>query len=275
MLNEKLCFSTLGCTERSLCEVIALANKYRIKNLEIRGLSGVLDNAGIPYFADTEIEKTKALLSDNGIKVQVVGASASFDTREKHASALAEGMTAVRVAASLGAPYVRVFGNRIRGDMLDVCENVSDGISALCDSASDLGVTVLLEVHGDFNREETLAPILDKLSSVQNFGLIWDIAHSHTVYGENFARFYEFIRPHIRHVHVKDSGICDDGKRHLLLPGDGDIPIKDIIARMEADGYGGCYSLEWEKHWHKELMPIEDALDGFTRIVSEASDEVS
>ena len=275
MLKDKLCFSTLGCTERSLGEVISLASKYGIENLEIRGLSGVLDNASIPCFSDSEIEKTKKMLSEAGISVRVVGAFASFDTREKHEANILEAMNAVLVAAKLGAPYVRVFGNRIRGDMLDACKNVSDGILALCSEAKPYGVCVLLEVHGDFNTAETLAPILDALSAVENFGLIWDIAHSHTAYGENFAEFYDIIRPYIKHVHIKDSGISVDGKRQLHLPGEGDIPIKAIMKKMESDGFGGCYSLEWERHWHKELLPIEDALDAFLAVATEAFDEIS
>lgn len=275
MLKDKLCFSTLGCTERSLCEVIALAKRYGIKNLEIRGLSGVLDNASIPHFSDFEIEKTKELLSIGGVSVRVIGASASFDTREKHEANISEAMNAVLVAERLGAPYVRVFGNRIRADVDEACKNVSDGISALCDKALPYGVTVLLEVHGDFNRKETLSPILSALSEKENFGIIWDIAHSHTVYGENFAELYDFIRPYIKHVHIKDSGISVDGKRHLVLPGDGDIPIKEIMKKMESDGFDGCYSLEWERHWHKELLPIENALDAFLEVATEAFDEIS
>lgn len=269
MLKDKLCFSTLGCTERSLYDVIALAKKYGIKNLEIRGLSGVLDNAGIPCFSDADIENTKKSLSENGISVQVIGASASFDNRDKHASSINEAMVAVRAAAALGAPYVRVFGNKLSCELPEAAKNVSDGISTLCEAASHLGVTVLLEVHGDFNCERTLSPVLSALSGVENFGLIWDIAHSHTVYGENWRPFYDFIRPYVKHVHLKDSGISDDGKRRLLLPGDGDIPIKDIVSHMNSDGYSGCYSLEWEKHWHKELLPIEDALDSLLNIMSE------
>ena len=82
MQKNKLCFSTLGCTEKTLDEVISLAKKYGIESLEIRGLCGILDNAGIPYFSENEIENTKRILSENGISVRVVGASASFDRGE-------------------------------------------------------------------------------------------------------------------------------------------------------------------------------------------------
>ena len=279
MQKNKLCFSTLGCTERTLDEVISLAKKYGIESLEIRGLSGILDNSKIPYFSETEIENTKRALSENGIFVRVVGASASFDTREKHEASISEAMAAVRVASALGAPYIRVFGNKIKGDVYEVAKNVSDGIAALCKQAEPFGVTVLLEVHGDFNREATLAPVLSALSGIGNFGLIWDIAHSHTHYGNNFAEFYNFIRPYIKHVHIKDVYIQDldirdcsligNGKRTLCLPGYGDIPIREIIGKMEAEGFDGCYSLEWERHWHPELLPIEDALDSFLKIASE------
>lgn len=39
----KFCFSTLGCTERGLCEVLTLAKKYSIDALELHALEDALD----------------------------------------------------------------------------------------------------------------------------------------------------------------------------------------------------------------------------------------
>ena len=43
----KWCFSTLGCADRSLSDVISLAERYGISALEIRGIGGELKNEKI------------------------------------------------------------------------------------------------------------------------------------------------------------------------------------------------------------------------------------
>ena len=127
-------------------------------------------------------------------------------------------------------------------------------------------VDVLLEVHGDFNTVEALAPILDGMKEYSNFGLIWDIAHTHRPYGENWEIFYEFARPYIKHVHIKDYSKEENA---LTLIGEGEVPILPIVDRLLSDGYDGCFSLEWEKKWHPELPEIEEGLNSFTILLNQ------
>ena len=53
----KLCFSTLGCAERSLTDIFALARAYRIPCLEFRGIGGIIDNREIPDLRLTVLPK--------------------------------------------------------------------------------------------------------------------------------------------------------------------------------------------------------------------------
>ena len=110
------------------------------------------------------------------------------------------------------------------------------------------------------------SPIIDKTSIYENFGVLWDIQHSHRSYGENWREFFYFIRPYVKHVHIKDYS---DKKDNLTLIGDGNIPIKEIINALLLYGYGGYFSLEWEKQWHPELPDIEYGLDSFIRYIND------
>lgn len=260
----KLCFSTLGCCDRDLESIIALARQYGISALEIRGIGGVMDNAAIEVFSETEREKTLALLSENGIKPVVLGTSCSFHNVERLEAVMAEGETCVRLAEAMGIKYIRVFGDRIAEKYGDSQSRVGEGIAQLC-SLSDK-VTVLLEVHGDFNTADALKPVLDRLEGIENFGLIWDIGHTHGTYGDRWREFYEFVRPYVRHVHVKD---ISDSRKCLTMIGEGDVLIKEITEGLIADGYDGYFSLEWEKKWHPELPEIEPALECFVKIMSQ------
>lgn len=258
----KLCFSTLGCTERSLDDIFALCRRYGIDNLEIRGIGGELDNRAIPEFMPENISATRERFAREGVSPLVLGTSCAFHDPDEFACAVQEGLSALDTADALGAEGIRVFGNRLTDDKSACTARVIDGLGRLC--AASRGASVLLEVHGDFNTVPALEPITEAFRDEPHFGLIWDIAHSHAPYGENWTEFYTAVAPFIRHVHIKDSyasGLC--------LPGDGDIPIKPIMKRLLADGYTGAFSLEWEKKWHPELPCVEEALERFVRIAEE------
>ncbi|HBF14184.1 MAG TPA: hypothetical protein DDW30_00585 [Clostridiales bacterium] len=260
----KKCFSTLGCAERSLTDIIALAQAYQIPCLEFRGIGGVIDNREIPDFAPNRLAETRAALDRAGVRVQVIGASASFHDPHERAASLEEAHAAVMIASALGAPYIRVFGNNTGEDPAAATRSVIEGLSLLAEDAAAHGVTALLETHGDFNRKETLEPILEALDGRAGFGVIWDVMHTYFATGRDFQPIYSLLRPYIRHIHVKDC-LPDHTQ---VLPDRGDIPLRAIIDRLRNDAYDGCISLEWEHKWHPELPPIEEALTAMSNILA-------
>lgn len=264
----KLCFSTLGCTEKSFEDILSLAKGYGIPAIEVRGVDGVLDNTAIKAFCPAESENTARLLKQNNIVPIVLGTSCSFHNPEKFDKAIDEGVACIKIAESLGFRYIRVFGDRLTADKQECIHRITSGISHLCGISQNVGV--LLEVHGDFNTVESLLPIIDNMRGIENFGLIWDIEHTHKTYGDSFSEFYDFARPLIRHVHIKDYS---DTENKLTLIGDGDVPIKKIVNRLLTDGYDGYLSLEWEKKWHPELPDITVALDSFIKNLREVESQ--
>jgi sugar phosphate isomerase/epimerase len=260
--DMKLCFSTLGCSDRDLEQIIALADNYGIKNLEFRGVGGVIDNAKIEAFLPKNEADSKRKLADSGISPAVLGASSYFHDEANYDAAIADGIASIDIAQRFGIKYIRVFGDRIADE--NSVARVISGLKTLTEYAKDAGVTVLLETHGEFNNVEALKPIIDAMSNTDAFGLIWDIQHTHRFYGKNCEEFYAFAKPYVRHVHVKDFS---DANKALCNIGNGDIPIREIVDRLVADGYDGCFSLEWEKRWHPELSDIEQALEDFVRIM--------
>ena len=250
----KLCFSTLGCINKSLDEILMLANKFSIEGIEIRGIGGVISNKDIKELSSECANDTKNKLSLHGIRAVSLGTSCMFHTEEKYRAAIEEGQEAILIAKRMDIPYIRVFGNNITDEGDGCIKRVADGIFELCSFAEDNGVTVLLEVHGDFNTKEVLQPILNKLCECKSFGIIWDIAHSHKPYGDNWLEFYNVIKPFVRHVHIKDFS---DSLEALVLPGKGDIPIIPIMKKMIDDGYDGYFSLEWENSGIPSLTSLK------------------
>ena len=250
------CFSTLGCTERSLDEALDLAKRYGISNIEIRGIRGELDNEKVADISEENASHTVDAFETSGITPLVLGTSVSFHDGKSFDKMLNEGKTALKIASRIGFRAIRVFGNSIVGNEAVCICRVAKGIRELCLFAEDMGVSVWLETHGDFNTVERVMPIVEKCSDREEFGIVWDICHTHKPYGENWREFYDSLAPYIHHVHLKD--VCNG--KHVLL-GKGELPIAEIVNHLISDGYSGCFSLEWERHWRKELTEIEYALD--------------
>ena len=190
----------------------------------------------------------------------VLGTSATFHDKENFENALAEGHAAIDIAGAIGCPAIRVFGDNLTSDPEGAIARVADGIFTLCEYAKERGVDVLLEVHGQFVTEAALMPIVHRCGAHPRFGLLWDVCHTRNSFPD-FRAFYALFAPYIRHVHFKDI----IGDRHTL-PGEGTLPLKEIADMMTAGGYDGCFSLEWERKWHPELPPIEQALEKYTAI---------
>lgn len=259
-----LSFSTLGCTDASLQEILTTCQKYGISLLEIRGIAGEMDITKMPEFSKEQIEKTKEQFRSAGVKPIVLGTSCKFHTEDRKQRALVEGSVALEYAEAIGAKGIRVFGNELTDDPQTATRLVIEGISELCKKAANTNVKVLLEVHGDFNTVEVLSPILNALKDEPHFGLLWDLAHTNGTYGKDWMRFYTAVKPFIAHVHVKDAN--NDG---LTMIGEGTIPIVPIVKQLLSDGYTGAFSLEWEKKWHPELPDFEIALQKYVSLMEQ------
>lgn len=266
------CFSTLGCVDYSLDEILALAARFAIPALELRGMEGAVKTEQIPSLAPDRIAGTAAKIA-SALRPAVYGSSIALTDAARDPVKLQSGLGEIDVAAALGFPQLRVFGNRfIDGDEDASVKAAAETLHTLCVYAAPKGITILLEVHGDFVRTETFSVLFARMEGIENFGLIWDVAHSDTPYGDDWLPFWRTVSPYTRHVHVKDHR---RSPKQLTQLGEGEIPLIPILRQLAADGFSGCVSLEWERKWHPELPPIEEALDRFCAILGEAGIAVS
>lgn len=265
--TSRLCFSTLGCSDYTPAQTAALAARLGITQLEIRGLCGTVRLAQEEAFDERHIAQTLAPIRTAGQSILVYGSSLSGNNLAAGVQTDADVLADIALAQRMGARYLRVFPDKLR-DMNDREEirAIARAIGHAATLAQASGITVLMEIHGHLNRIETVAPLLEVLGDHPAFGILWDIQHSDKIYGDGWEPFYQLIRPHIRHVHIKDHL---RPSHRLTLPGQGDIPIRAIVERLLADGYAGCFSLEWERLWHPELPPIETALSHFIDIMQQ------
>lgn len=256
-------FSTLGCPSWEWAKILDFAKAHDFSAFELRGLLGTMDLPTRPEFQPDRIAQSKRDVASRNLKIACVSSSAELHHAdpEKRQQQIAVAKRFVDLAASLGAPNVRVFGNKIEGPREQVLARVASGLSELGTYSAGRGVTVLIESHGDFTDSPTLNEILTRADS-PSVGLLWD-AHHTFVSGKEDPQFtVEKLGRYIRHTHLKDSVPAGEGRRYVLT-GRGEVPVRKQIEVLAATEYTGCYTFEWEKVWHPELEEPEIAFADF------------
>lgn len=260
-------FSTLGCPSWEWAKILDFAKAHDFSAFELRGLLGTMDLPTRPEFQPDRIAQSKRDVASRNLKIACVSSSAELHHAdpEKRQQQIADAKRFIDLAASLGAPNVRVFGNKMEGPREQVLARVASGLGELGTYSAARGVTVLIESHGDFTDSPTLNEILTRADS-PSVGLLWD-AHHTFVSGKEDPQFtVEKLGRYIRHTHLKDSVPAADGRRYVLT-GRGEVPVRKQIEVLAATGYTGCYTFEWEKVWHPDLEEPELAFADFAEFM--------
>jgi sugar phosphate isomerase/epimerase len=266
-----MAFSTLGCPTWSLPKILDFAQGHGFSAVELRGLEGNMDLPSHPAFAPGTIEATKKVIAAHGLRIACVSSSARMGEEDasKRAKELADAKRFIDLASTLGAPYVRVFGDGKEepdgkpGEALKT--RVAAGLHELGEYAGTKNVTVILETHDNFTSSTTVKDVLTQASS-KHVALLWDAHHTFATGGEDPEFTVKELGSWIRHTHLKDS--VGTGKdRKYVLTGRGNVPIERQIRALQGIGYQGVFCFEWEKVWHPDLEDPEIAIADYARVV--------
>jgi len=184
------------------------------------------------------------------------------------AAQLDEASRYIDLARALGAPYVRVFGDRyVAGESREATrERIAANLVTVGKHAHNQGVALLIESHGDFTDSPSLREILERANSPA-VALLWDAHHTFVASGEAPADTVRQLGRWIRHTHLKDSVPAGTGRRYVLT-GTGKVPVREQIEMLARAGYRGFYSFEWEKRWHPEIEEPDIAIRHFAEVAS-------
>jgi sugar phosphate isomerase/epimerase len=269
-----IAFSTLGCPTWGWKKILDFASQYGFAAVELRGLEGNLDLPSHPIFAPDRIEQTKREIRESCLKIACVSSSANlyFGDQAKRAKELGDARRFIDLAASLGAPCVRVFGGKEESDTSRLPDQetkarVAAGLHELGNYAGPHGVTVLIESHDHFTASTSLKDVLRAANS-DHVGLLWDAHHTFADSNEDPEFTVKQIGLWIRHTHLKDSTGSGEDRKYVLT-GLGNVPIRRQIESLRSVGYKGFYCFEWEKLWHPDLEAPEIAIADFARVVGE------
>lgn len=129
--------------------------------------------------------------------------------------------------------------------------------------AAQQGVAIAFEFQGyarcSINNVNAAMAVLEELDAV-NVSLLIDAFHFY-VGGSRFEELALLDPRRLAIVHLADVDHGDRarlGKPNRVLPGDGVLPLKELVATIKRLGYRGAYSLELfrEEYWAMDPMIV-------------------
>ncbi len=267
----KLAFSTLACPGWSAEHALEQARSLGFDGVEWRLIDGAIADAGLPAAACRAIRSAaeRIGLSSVALGSSIQLAEAQGADRDR---VLAEGRAMLGLAAELGAGWLRVFIGKLPEGTSEeqAVERARGALEALLPDAEQAGVGIALEVHPFEGRGKNVSGTSDSelcrriagdLPSPL-LGILWDVANP-IGEGESVEETWANVRGRLAYLHMKDLRERAGGGFEPELPGEGVVPLAEIVTLLKGTGFDGWLSFEWEKRWHKSLEEPEIAFPAF------------
>jgi sugar phosphate isomerase/epimerase len=184
------------------------------------------------------------------------------------------------VAGFSGSPiwsFVCGYPSPTPARVADALRELARRFAPILDACAECGVRYALEVHPgqvafDLYSAEM---VLDALGGREELGFLLDPSHLHWQ-GIDPVEFIRRFPGRVYHVHVKDVTITLDGRAGLLgsylpyadprrgwhprTPGRGGLDWEGIVRALNAAGYEGALSVEWQDPGMDRAFGAEEAL---------------
>jgi sugar phosphate isomerase/epimerase len=263
----RVAFSTLAFPDATLASAVSLGRRWGYAGVELRLIDGQLIDPSMPAAERTRVKHALA-----GLPVVAVDSSIRL-TDDEPGPALRHFL---ELASDWEAPLVRVFGGtlpaagpaagpdpRTRQGRLRAAARV---LESTVPAARRLGVAIGVETHDDFSASSVVAELL-AMADPEWVGAVWDSHHPHRM-GEPPADVHANLGRRILLAQVKDARRTADGEWQLVLLGEGEVPVRQMLGLLAASGYQNWVSVEWEKRWHPEIEAPEVALPQYRRVLA-------
>ncbi|MEM9418595.1 MAG: sugar phosphate isomerase/epimerase [Planctomycetota bacterium] len=229
-------------------------------HIELRGVNG----QNITDIPEADFEHVVEHLNANNITVNALGSTVcnwSKSILEPMDKDWEEIERAIPRMKALGTRYVRIMSFAVLKDRAvddQLADERVDRLRRVVDRFAEEGLQALHENcanYGGMGWPFTLE-LIEKVPGLQ---LIFDTANPATTIDrtkpvqtvtQSSWEFYQNVREHIAHVHIKDGRFIRDlpdsvfEDADYVWPGEGDGDVKRIVADLYASGYSGGLSIE-------------------------------
>jgi len=264
----KLSFSTNGW-QLGFDQLINVCAENKIGGLEIHDINCNAFKSTAP-FSKENIRATVKKLFENGVCVSCIDAVGNFARIDDSTKNVEEVKRLIGLAQDLNCKYLRIHAykdDKVKFTEQEIYDGVKSVITELLPIAIKSDVTLLIESMGVFADTEKLAEVLDYFAC-DNVSALWDIHHTHRYPQESAEISVKNLGKHVKHLHIKDSLVGENGEINYCLLGEGDLPIKNVFDSLRSINYEGYVSLELLPEWLKSLGDVDIVLPQFVGYMS-------
>ena len=286
----KLAGHTMATPEMSVEEALAFFASLKLDGAEIVIQTGY--ESGIPYEADDAyVQNIKNIADSLGLEVAASTPYLNLYNNLDEAVRRNEVNMLKRVIDMthiLGGSSIRIYGGAFKDDETDEdgykLEQLARSLRECGSYAADYGIRLSCENH--FGTMTTTAhKTMDVIKYIDhpNVGILYDQANLAFFPAEEYEEAIDLQKDHIFYCHVKDliyrggkpQPFKSDSVSHISeeirtvysrIPGDGVLDWPAILRKLKSVGYDGWLSLEYERRWGKQDLPI--ATEGLPVAVS-------
>ncbi|WP_223147534.1 sugar phosphate isomerase/epimerase family protein [Georgenia wutianyii] len=255
--------SSLGAPELAVEDFLALASRHGCGAVELRCGD---DQPVRVALEPANRSALRARLADHGLDLLAVASYVRVcEPGPEVASSL---LRHIELANDLGAHGVRVFPGGTDQPAAEADARAVERLAEAAPAARAAGVRLLLETHDSHPRGADVARVVGPAAGDgDDIGVVWDLLHPWR-HGEDVAETAAALGPWLDYVQVKDA----TGPPSAPVPaltGSGDMPLALMADTLDATGYTGWVSLEWERAWHPQVPPLDQALAATVRWLAE------
>ncbi len=260
----KISFSTLACPDFSWSDIYSMAKDLGFNGIEVRGIGEETNVVKAKPFTAEKIDATAQKLQKLGLEIPCLSTGCCLKFADKHDEIVEEITAHVNLAEKLKTPYIRILADLTPEPQGEVDDNeIGAFLKEIAAIAEKKNVMLLVETNGVYSDTKRLKNLLDSVNSPA-VGALWDMHHPYRYMGETGQTTVENLGNYIKFIHVKDSEI-KDGKLTYKLMGEGDMPLREMLASLQKIGYDGYISLEWVKRWSRDLYAAGIVFPQFAR----------
>ena len=214
-----------------LQELLDVVRATGVDGLEFRAELGHKHGAELEATPDQRAE-IRRRCQDAHVPIACLATGCKFEYPEaaKRREDIDRAKRFIDLAADIGAPRIRVFGNAFPEGITQaaVVENVGAALREIAVYGAEREVDVCLEMHGDFYWWEHALNAV-KIADHPRVGIVHNCDPREMAFGP-ISNFYDPVKTYIRHVHMHD---LENG-----------YPYKAFLGMLKRDGYAGFLSLE-------------------------------
>lgn len=249
----RFAFSTVACPDWTLDRVASTAEALGFAGVELRTFGwGSSESACDP--ALTAPAKVQQTLRAAGAMPVCLSSSVRFDAvvtppvigwaiTDVNRSAR-EGKAIVELAASIGCPFIRVFGfeHNLSEKRSRAVDRIVGRLLQVADAGRARQVRVLVENAGSFATAAEVLELLDEADH-PSLGVLYNVAEAWAA-GEAPEHAIHVLGDRLKMAKVKDF---NHGKPVAL--GDGAVPVKAALNELRRVGFDGTVSYELDRAW--------------------------